>query len=431
MTAKENPGGRPGSLRENNELSCNYTAPAPTKQSKFDDDDCGFPSVNNAILRQLIELDKADPLGYAHRLRLESENMGYSNTFLLDRIVQRMRKETPKHDVRRFQVVRAGDLKCKAIDWLVFGLIPSNAIGLIFGESETLKSFLADDLLLCISTGTPFHGRKVKQGPTLLIVGEGQSYLAQRFLAWSINRGRDYQKSDFFVSTVPAAFLEPESVAQVAAVIDEIKPVLIMVDTLARNFGGGDENSTSDMSKFIDAVDSIRRPYNSTLIPIHHTGHGDKDRSRGAYCLKAALDFEYRVKRPEENLVIVECTKMKDGERPESLAFEPQKINMVGEAGERISSLALELTEMPEKQAGKSKMPLANRIALESLTGLLVGRDSVHIEEWRAECYSAGIADTPDAKRQSFGRARKALLSDGLIETRDDRYWLRDMRDIA
>jgi hypothetical protein len=159
-------------------------------------------------------------------------------------------------------------------------------------------------------------------------------------------------------------------------------------------------------------------------MPIHHTGHGDKDRSRGAYCLKAALDFEYRVKRPEENLVLLECTKMKDAERPEPLAFEPVVVNMVDEQGQPTSSLALKLTELPEKQAGQKKLPTAQRIALQALSGLLVGKESIHVDEWRAECYSAGISDSPEGKKKAFNRSRTALLDAGLVTTRDDQYQL-------
>ena len=52
------------------------------------------------------------------------------------------------------------------------------------------------------------------------------------------------------------------------------------------------ENSTQDMSRFVAACDAVRRRYGCTMLIIHHSGHGDKGRARGAIALKAALDAE-------------------------------------------------------------------------------------------------------------------------------------------
>lgn len=68
------------------------------------------------------------------------------------------------------------------------------------------------------------------------------------------------------------------------------KPQLIVVDTLARNFGEGDENNTADMNAFVAAMDDLRSRYpGSTVLVVHHTGHAEKGRSRGSMAFKGAL----------------------------------------------------------------------------------------------------------------------------------------------
>lgn len=332
-----------------------------------------------------------------------------------------------EQDMRGFQLIPVCDLKPKAPVWLVHKIMEDDSFGLMFGDSEGGKTFLAVDLGLCVATGTPFHGKQIaKSGPVVYILGEGKNGFSRRCQAWGIHNGVDYHDAPFFVSTIPAAFLYAESVEQVATAIAKVKPVLIIVDTLARNYGPGDENSTADMNKFISALDYIRRPYNATMLVVHHTGHGEKERSRGAYTLKCGLDFEYMIARDPSGIVVLESKKMKDAEKPEPMAFETHVIKMIDDEQQHMSSLALELTEMPESLKGKKRLPTAQRIALEALTRVLQDKESIHLDEWRAECYAAGISDgtAPNAKRMAFKRAREALLDSGRICTRDDKYWL-------
>lgn len=106
------------------------------------------------------------------------------------------------------------------------------------------------------------------------------------------------------------------------------------------------------------------------------------------------------------------------------MAFAPQEIKLNDDDGQHMTSIALEVTEMPEKQAGQKKLPATQRIDLDALTRLLDFSESVHVESWREECYATGISDTAQGKRKAFQRARTALLDSGMILTRDDQYWL-------
>ena len=127
-----------------------------------------------------------------------------------------------------------------------------------------------------------------------------------------------------------------------------IKPVLIVIDTLARNFGPGDENSTSDMNIFIEHVDRyLRAPYGSTVIIVHHTGHQNKDRARGAMALKGGVDFEYRIEREVPLSTKLVCTKMKDAMEPEDTFFQGQSVLIDILDDEEISSLVFEKCSAP------------------------------------------------------------------------------------
>jgi len=178
-------------------------------------------------------------------------------------------------------------------------------------------------------------------------------------------------------------------------------PVLIVLDTLARCFGGGDENSTQDMSRFVSACDAIRRGYGCTMLVVHHTGHADKNRARGAIALKAALDAEYRVAN-NGNLLLT-ATKMKDAETPQPVAMELVTVDLPGivdEYGNPVTSAAIEVLDaetgaiVSKAMAAKSgRRGKWQKVGLEVARRLIVtgGDGRASVKAWHAECEAAGM----------------------------------------
>ncbi len=84
-----------------------------------------------------------------------------------------------------------------------------------------------------------------------------------------------------FISKQPAQFMDENHAKIVSEAIRNLsiahgKPALIVIDTLARNFGGGDENKTQDMNKFIFSIDMyIRLPFSCCVLIVYHTGHNE------------------------------------------------------------------------------------------------------------------------------------------------------------
>jgi hypothetical protein len=114
-----------------------------------------------------------------------------------------------------------------------------------------------------------------------------------------------------------------------------------VIDTVARNFGDGDENSTEDMGKFIMNLDAyIRVPFGCNVMLVHHSGH-NMDRARGSSALKAALDAEYSVSN-EDGLITLTATKMKDAEHPSDIGFRFHYVELGEVEGVEIGSVVLQ-----------------------------------------------------------------------------------------
>lgn len=242
----------------------------------------------------------------------------------------------------------------KPIDWVIKRFFETDSLGLIFGAPGGGKSFFAVDIACSIATGTPWMSNDVKQGQVFYIAGEGHNGLARRFKAWETARGVTIEAGRIFKSGGAMQALDEESVKEVSDMIaDQVlasgeMPGAIVIDTLARNFGAGDENSTEDMSKFIQHVDKwLRQRFKCCVIIVHHSGH-NMERARGSSALKAAVDAEYEISKDESGNVKIRTTKMKDAELPGDLILRLKGVELPGlfdEDGAPITSAVLEVAD--------------------------------------------------------------------------------------
>ncbi|MFP1773965.1 integrase domain-containing protein [Lonsdalea quercina] len=118
---------------------------------------------------------------------------------------------------------------------------------------------------------------------------------------------------------------------------------LIILDTLARCFGGSDENAAKDMGVFIQGCDAIKAATQATVLIIHHSGKDQDKGARGSSAFRAALDVEFNVRREGDGAaLILSCTKMKDAEEPPRRAYDLNAVNLyVDDDGDQITSLVL------------------------------------------------------------------------------------------
>lgn len=278
----------------------------------------------------------------------------------------------------KFKLQKLGDIKTNLPDWLIKGLIEKDTVSVIFGDPESGKSFIAIDIACHVATDTPYHGRRIKTGPVIYIAGEGQNGLKRRFDAWGIRHNKSLVDVPIYLSLQPAAMVDTKQVDTVKQSIDVIiategKPSLIVIDTLTRNFGPGDQNTSKDMTAFISGVDAIRAEYGAALIIVHHSGHGDKSRGKGAIDLKGALDTEYRAEKDDTGTVRVKCTKMKDHQKPKpfSLKFRTVELGAVDADGELITSAILDPVEyIPPEQKGPKNLGKWQTVCQDVLMGL-------------------------------------------------------------
>jgi hypothetical protein len=197
----------------------------------------------------------------------------------------------------RFQLTRLADI---VLDnepmYVVEGIIPAGpALGVIFGQPKTGKTFLAADLSLHIALGRNYCGCSVRQGAVVYVTSEGVPGFKRRMIAM-----REYYNAHsevpFFVAYVMpnlgAISGDAEALVDlVRAAIPEGVPVAaIFIDTLARAMTGMSDSDTATMSAFVDNCDTIAKAFDCFVGVVHHSPRADETRSRGSNVLDGAAD---------------------------------------------------------------------------------------------------------------------------------------------
>lgn len=320
-------------------------------------------------------------------------------------------------------------------NWLIKGYLATDSLSVMFGDPGCGKSFLAIDIAGHVATGRPWRGCPAKPGKVLYIAGEGRNGLSRRFRAWFDHHGETPR--NIKICLIPVALTDPAGVAALVAEIQAMPdpPALIIVDTINRNFGPGDENATADMTRAVAGLDAIRTVAGAAMLGLHHAGHGDKNRGRGSSVLRAAVDAEYAVEKFDRT-VQVRCTKAKDFDHPAPLAWtlEKQPLPWADADGTPLDCAVLVGCDASEPAARSERLSAGQRIALDALKTALMangveddGVVSVTEDQWRQAAYDAGIVATDctqQAKRRAFQRARESLVSSKTVLTHDGRYWI-------
>lgn len=235
-------------------------------------------------------------------------------------------------------------------------LFELDALSILFGPSGTYKSFVAVDLMCSVATGTEFHGFKTKKMAVIYVAGEGRRGIKTRMAAWSTERGIDVDDIEIHCTDCSISMLDEDSIK---AASEEIKGILencqlklgfIVIDTIARNFGDGDESSAKDVARYLNNIDNyLRVPFGPNVLSIAHSGLED-GRVRGSTAWKAGMDQQYETSHKPMGMMELKCHKMKDSKKPDAMTFAMKTVYLrtdIDEFGTEIVTDSLVLVIPP------------------------------------------------------------------------------------
>jgi phage/plasmid primase-like uncharacterized protein len=355
----------------------------------------------------------------------------------LDAVRDRIEMVTaPVREGLAFEFSRVDSLELSEIKWVVDDYIEADSLAQVFGDPGGGKSFVAIDIACCIATGTPWHGHEVQRGAVFYVAGEGHNGLTRRFKAWELGNGISLEGASLYKSHRAAQLSDTGDASLVAASIKSLveesgcQPAMIVIDTLARNFGG-DENSTQDMGLFIQNLDTyLRQSYRCCVMVVHHSGAMDKERSRGSTALRGALDAEYKVQLdPGSKTIMFEPKKMKDAELPPSMSFGITQVDLPindkhGEPVKGAYLTAVDISGFVKSIQKDRRLGKNQRICLESITALQQSlrdqgdKSAVSPDEWRDSVKTHGV------DRRRWFDAKKWLIDNGMVFENKDGFYV-------
>jgi DNA-binding MarR family transcriptional regulator len=207
--------------------------------------------------------------------------------------------------------------------FLAHGLLPRVGIGQVFGDPGCGKTPVAISLALHVAAGrTTWCGHDLdRQGAVAYLIGEDAAGIRARMIAECQRLDLDFASLPVVVSRTAGQLSSPEDVEawiRDALLLHPEGYALVVVDTLARNFGEGDENATKDIGQVVQGLQRLADALGGLCAAVHHTGHRDKERARGAMALLGALDVSLRVTR-EGREITIETTKAKNWATPDAI----------------------------------------------------------------------------------------------------------------
>jgi hypothetical protein len=250
--------------------------------------------------------------------------------------------------------IAAADLQAQ---YLVPGLVPAAAVGLLIAPQSLGKSFLAIDLALSVAFGVPWLGRTpVDGGPALFVLAEGQAAFPVRLASWLVDHR--LLEASFTRRKLSDALQGRAVIAQSAPHLDDprlvdglIKSIrafgsrVVVLDTLGRLLGGEQSDDNNDTANGVMRdLHEVAVATGATVLLVHHTGHENKGRARGASAWEQAADFVYLLHGTAEDFsaglpVDLINKKMKDGELVQRMAIAKRSVPMVLEGADRSSAV--------------------------------------------------------------------------------------------
>ena len=393
------------------------------------------------VKEDLVEITKATP-----SIQSESDVTTPARLIGVVETQETQELELPQQPLQRegFKLEAWDDIEDEPVEWLIQGVIPQRSFVALYAPPASFKSFVALDIAECIATGRQFLGHEIsKQGAVLYIAGEGHGGIGTRIKALKTHHGTPEGTPVYFLRRQVNLRSSQTDLKDLVAAIDDLKAIheihfeMIIIDTLARAFGGGNENASEDMGAFITAAGAIQGKYECSLLVVHHAGKDATKGLRGHSSLLGAVDTELeiiRIEGAQPPKGILHISKQKDGEDGQRIGFRMVEVSSTSggvvdfESGD--SSLAVEAdADMDTDRINQSAPPnrtgagMNQRLALSCLHDAIkkygemqvvdgMRNKCIKIDQWRDEFKKRMGSDVmPDTLKKAWYRV-KADLAD-------------------
>jgi hypothetical protein len=314
--------------------------------------------------------------------------------------------------------------------YVIKGLFAPGDVGCIYGAPGAGKSLISPHLGHAVAQGRSAFGMRTRPGKVFYVAAEDPHGMRGRVSALKLRHG---DAPDFTLVEGVSDLLAKDSpdLKALYDAVEEHRPALIFIDTLAMAFPGLEENSAEDMGRVV-AIARKLASHGAAVVLIHHDTKAGTPTPRGHSLLNGALDVALQVARDEQGIVRGKLSKNRNGPCDRDIAFRIATEHMGEDEDGDPVTIALVDELAPGSAAPRVRLTPSERAALKILADKLhlSGQCPVPEDEWRSACIDArtvSASDDRESRRKATKRAFEGLARKRAVVLRDGAAFIPDI----
>jgi hypothetical protein len=209
--------------------------------------------------------------------------------------------------------------------WLLKNCLPYGKVGMIVAPGGTGKSMFVLQMAVALATGEKFINLWDigEVGSSLILFGEEDvDEIHTRLHNIAAPHGNDPQQSSDIIKRVhlksvvdmdnlmtrsnkDVGVLVTEYVERLILTANQIPDLKLIVIDPASRFRGGNENAAEDTTRFVEALERLRKGTGATVLVLHHAnkmsstaGEANQNSSRGSSAMTDGVRWQMNLARP-------------------------------------------------------------------------------------------------------------------------------------
>lgn len=183
--------------------------------------------------------------------------------------------------------IKYADVETKEIEWLWFPYLPKGMVSIVQGDPKSGKTFMLIDIISRITRGDymPLSGEKFEMGNVVLLNSDDP-------IEYSLKGRLELQNADtekVFAIDENIKKLYFKDLSRLEKLIEEQKPVLIVIDPIQAYMGDGDSNSMVQVRNALAPLKRIAEQYNVSIVLVQHLKKGNE--TKAIYKGAGSIDF--------------------------------------------------------------------------------------------------------------------------------------------
>lgn len=218
-------------------------------------------------------------------------------------------------------------------DWLWHDRLISIGTSIIVSKPKIGKTTFARNLAASIVSGSAFLGMATKKSPVVYIAAEENREQFKK----SLSHFNPETIKDLYVHT---GHTPPDLIECLEQYMEQIKPSLIILDTMIRAINVSDTNSYAEMTKALAPFQDLATRYQCHIMFLHHAGKMEREHGDGVLgstAIFGSVDSLLMLEKRKDQIYVRSIQRYGDSLEPHLLSYDKEsRAHSLGSSSEEI-----------------------------------------------------------------------------------------------